>query len=103
MLDPEDLIIAFSDGTDGDNNGYVDDIAGWDFVDNDNDPYDDVHYGHGTGEARDSNAEANNGNDLGTCPNCTVVPLRVGQSFIADVNRFAQAVVYATDNNVLVV
>src|SRR5205823_14533102 len=28
MLTPEDLIIAFSDGTDGDHNGYVDDIAG---------------------------------------------------------------------------
>ena len=26
------------------------------------------------------------------CPNCTVLPLRVGESFIADVNRFAQAV-----------
>ena len=26
-----------------------DDIAGWDFLDNDNDAYDDVQYGHGTG------------------------------------------------------
>src|SRR4051812_5561294 len=103
MLVPEDLTIAFSDGTDADHNGFVDDIAGWDFVDNDNDPYDDVHYGHGTGEARDSNAEANNGGDVGTCPNCTVLPLRVGESFIADVNRFAQAVLYATDNGVSVV
>lgn len=61
VLDPQDLLIAFSDGKDSDHNGYVDDIAGWDFLDNDNDPYDDVQYGHGTGEARDSNAEANNG------------------------------------------
>ena len=52
MLTPEDLIIAFSDGTDHDGNGYADDIAGWDFLDDDNDPYDDVQYGHGTGEAR---------------------------------------------------
>ena len=51
---PEDLIIAFSDGTDADRNGFVDDIAGWDFLDNDNDPFDDVQYGHGTGEAHDS-------------------------------------------------
>ena len=103
LLDPQDIIIAFSDGTDADHNGFVDDIAGWDFLDNDNDPYDDVQYGHGTGEARDSNAEADNGGDLGACPNCMVMPLRVGDSFVADVNRFAQAVLYAADNGVLVV
>src|SRR4051794_6559779 len=103
VMTPQDLLIAFSDGTDADSNGFVDDIAGWDFVDNDNDPFDDVQYGHGTGEARDSNAEADNGGDVGTCPNCTVLPLRVGESFIADVNRFAQAVLYAADNRVSIV
>jgi hypothetical protein len=105
-LTPQDLIVAFSSGAfhgDDDNNGYVDDIAGWDFLDNDNDPYDDVQYGHGTGEAKDSSSEANNGGQSGSCPNCTVVPLRVGDSFVADVNRFAQAAIYATDNNVLVI
>ena len=103
VLTPQDLIIAFSDGKDTDHNGYVDDIAGWNFLDNTNDPFDDVQYGHGTGEARDSNAEANNGKDLGTCPNCMVVPLRVGDSFVADANRFGEAVTYAVDNKVLVV
>jgi hypothetical protein len=103
VITPQDLLIAFSDGTDADGNGFADDIAGWDFVDNDNDPFDDVQYGHGTGEARDSTAEADNGGDVGTCPNCTVLPLRVGESFIADVNRFAQAVLYAADNRVSVV
>jgi hypothetical protein len=108
VLDPQDVLIAFSDGRDGDGNGFVDDIAGWDFLDDDNDPFDDVQYGHGTGEALDSSAEADNrdgdnGRDLGTCPNCVFVPLRVGDSFIADVNDFAQAVIYATDNGVLVV
>jgi subtilase family protein/VCBS repeat protein len=103
FMTPEDLIIAFSDGTDGDHNGYVDDIAGWDFLDNDNDPYDDVQYGHGTGEAEDSSAEANNGGQTGSCPNCTVLPLRVGDSFIADANNFGQAALYATDNGVSVI
>ena len=37
-------------------------------------------------------SEADNGGQLGTCPNCTVLPLRVGDSFVADVNRFAAAV-----------
>ncbi len=104
FLTPQDLILAFSNGDDADGNGFVDDIAGWDFLDNDNDPFDDVQYGHGTGEAQDSTAEAENGqNDVGSCPNCMVMPLRVGDSFIADVNRFAQAALYATDNGALVI
>ena len=103
MLEPQDILIAFSDGTDDDGNGYVDDMVGWDFLDDDNDPFDDVSYGHGTGEARGSVAEANNGGDLGACPNCMAIHLRVGDSFIADVNRFGQAVIYATDNDVQVV
>ncbi len=106
LLDPQDVLIAFSDGDDDDSNGFKDDIVGWDFLDDDNDPYDDVQYGHGTGEAEGSSAEADNApgdSDLGTCPNCMVVHLRVGDSFIADVNRFAQATIYAVDNGALVV
>jgi hypothetical protein len=103
LLDPQDVLIAFTDGADDDGNGYVDDIVGWDFMDDDNDPYDDVQYGHGTGEARDSTAEAANGGALGTCPNCMFVPLRVGDSFIAEEGRFAVATAYAVDNDVMVV
>jgi hypothetical protein len=97
MLTPEDLILAFSDGVDHDHNGFASDIAGWNFVDNNNDPFDDVQYGHGTGEAQGMAGEANTNQELGTCPDCKVMPLRVGESFIADDNRFAQAALYATD------
>ncbi len=104
ILDPGDLIELFSDGVDDDANGYKDDIAGWDFFKDDNDPYDDTRYGHGTGEARDSSAEGNNGVDeVGVCPLCTFVPVRVGDSFITDVDDFAQATVYATDLGVKVI
>ena len=105
VLDPQDVLIAFTIAQPGDDdgNGFEDDIVGWDFLDDDNDPYDDVQYGHGTGEARDSGAEADNGGDLGTCPNCTVIHMRVGDSFIADESRFAQATIYAVDNGALVV
>jgi len=68
-IDPEDLIFKFSDGVDDDGNGYVDDFVGWDTFEDDNDPFDEVQYGHGTGEARDSTAEVNNGGDAGVCPN----------------------------------
>jgi hypothetical protein len=101
MLTPEDLIIAFSDGADHDHNGYANDIAGWNFVDNTNDAFDEVQYGHGTGEDEDSTAEANSSaGETGTCPNCEVLPLRVGESFVAEANRFAEATVYATDRGV---
>ncbi len=104
ILDAGDLIQLFSDGVD-DNNGYKDDISGWDFYKNDNDPYDDTRYGHGTGEMQDS-AAAGNGNgqgDIGVCPDCRVMMLRTGESFIADASDFAKGVVYAADNGVNVV
>src|SRR5437763_15143971 len=103
MLIPDDLIHQFHDEADHDNDGFSNDIAGWNFVDDNNDPFEDVQYVHGTGEAQDSNGEANTNQELGTCPDCTVLPLRVGESFIADVNRFAQAARYATDNGAYVI
>lgn len=103
ILDPEDLIRTFSDGVDNDNNGYIDDIAGWNFLDDDNDPFDEVQFGHGTGEAEDSTAEADNGGDIGTCPNCMVMPVRVGDSFIADSHKFAAGVVFAVDSGAQVI
>lgn len=104
LLDAGDIILNFSDGVDDDKNGYTDDISGWDFMKNDNDPYDDTRYGHGTGEAEDSTAAANNGaNGAGVCPRCRFIPTRVGDSFITDVTWFGKAVVYAADNGASVV
>jgi hypothetical protein len=89
---------------DQDGNGYVDDFVGWDSYEDDNDPFDEVQYGHGTGEAEDSTGEVDNGaGGAGVCPNCVVMHMRVGDSFIADVNDFAQGVLYATDNGASVV
>jgi MYXO-CTERM domain-containing protein len=104
VIDPGDIIQLFSDGIDQDKNGYTDDISGWDFFKNDNNPYDDTRYGHGTGEARDSSAQANNDNgDAGVCPQCRFMMMRAGNSFIADATDFAKGVVYATDNGAKVI
>jgi subtilisin family serine protease len=46
-IDAGDLLkdSRWEDGIDNDFNGYIDDLVGWDFVNNDNDPMDDHHHG----------------------------------------------------------
>ncbi len=102
--DPRDLIRAFSDGVDDDGNGYLDDVSGWDFFRNDNDPWDDTDFGHGTGEARDSTSATNNGaGGAGVCPLCRPLMVRVADSFVADANDFARGVAFSVDSGASVV
>src|SRR4029079_14583859 len=49
----------WEDGADGGGNGFVDDLIGWDFVNDDNDPLDDN--GHGTLCAGVIGMDTNNG------------------------------------------
>ncbi|MFZ5985815.1 MAG: S8 family serine peptidase [Bacillota bacterium] len=51
-------------GIDDDQNGYIDDVYGWDFVNDDNDPQDDNEYGHGTHVAGTIGAVGNNGQGI---------------------------------------
>ncbi|MBS1720688.1 MAG: S8 family serine peptidase [Armatimonadetes bacterium] len=63
-------------GIDDDNNGYIDDVAGWDFVAADNIPND--VQGHGTACAGLVAAVTNNNLGVaGTAPNCKVMGLKV--------------------------
>ncbi len=102
--DPEDLILTCSDGVDDDGNGFTDDISGWDSFAGDNNPFDDTNYGHGTGEARDSGAAGNDGRgNIGVCPECTLLSVRVGDSFVVDANDFATGVIFAVDSGAKVV
>lgn len=104
FLDGQDLIRTFSNGVDEDGNGYIDDIAGWDFRQNDNDPDDEVDYGHGTGEAGDQVTEADNGSDFpGVAPSSFYIPCKVADSFVGVDADFAEAVIYAVDNGADVV
>jgi hypothetical protein len=104
----EDLILAFSDGTDDDGNGYVDDIAGWDFFDDDNNSYDASSYSsannHGSGRAAGAAEEGNDADGgIGVCPTCQIAPMRVWDTFVVDTDNFAQASLYAADNDIEVV
>ncbi len=107
-IDAEDLIASFSNGSDSDGNGFVDDIAGWDFFDNDNDPYDASSYfaaaNHGSGRAENAAEQGNDGaGGIGVCPHCQLVPIRIWDTFVSDGNTFAMGVLYATDNGVSVI
>ncbi len=107
QLDASDLIYTFSDGVDGDLNGFTDDIAGWDFFADDNDPYTENESDngtHGSGVIEEMAAEGNDGDgDIGACPTCSVLPLRHGDSFVTDGHRVALAIVYAVDRGAAVV
>jgi subtilisin family serine protease len=63
-------------GIDDDNNGYIDDIYGWDFNDNDNNP--DDYQGHGTHCAGIIGAIGNNGLGVtGVCWNVKIMNLKI--------------------------
>lgn len=62
-------------GVDDDGNGYVDDVRGWDFVNNDNNPMDD--HGHGTHVSGTIAAAGNNGIGVaGVSWSAKIMPLK---------------------------
>src|SRR4051795_10223139 len=98
-LSPEDLIVGLSDGKDGDHNGYVDDISGWNFDRNTNDPQsEDTAYGHAPGLIGDIASEMNDGyGGVGQCSHCRVVPIRQGSECLGRPDKWGAAILYATD------
>jgi hypothetical protein len=108
LISGQDLIRAFSNHTDGDSNGFVDDIAGWDFFNDDNDPFDQSSYfaahNHGTGRTEEAVERANDGDgSLGICPHCQFLPVRVWDTFVSDGDTFGLGIFYATHMGVKVI
>ena len=93
---------------DNDHNGFANDIAGWNFFDNNNEPADLSSYfaahHHGTGRADDVADKGNDGvGSIGICPHCQVMPVRIWDTFVSDGNTFALGIMYATDNGAKVI
>ncbi|MBI1290046.1 S8 family serine peptidase [bacterium] len=88
---------------DDDENGFVDDIAGWDWVNNDAVPNDEQ--GHGTHCAGIAAAQTNNGIGIaGACPMGRIMPLKVFQvDGTAATSAISAAVVYASRNGAKVI
>lgn len=99
-----------NNGIDDDNNGYIDDVIGWDFVSNDNKPFDLAveplqllqggNPGHGTHCAGNVGARSDNGVGIaGVAPNVSLMSLRFisdkGEGTTADAIK---AIRYAVDN-----
>ncbi|MDP4291185.1 MAG: S8 family serine peptidase, partial [Bacteroidota bacterium] len=83
--------------------GILNDIRGWDFINNDNDPMDDNS--HGTHVAGIAAAETNNGIGIaGVCPNAKIMPIKVFQSTgKGDVATIAKGIKYAATHGATVI
>ncbi len=84
------------DGIDNDADGLVDDTWGWDFANNDNDPFDDN--GHGTIVSSVAAGVQDGSGVAGVCPWCTVAAVKVltGEGS-GTLDAVANGIVYAAD------
>jgi len=94
-------------GIDDDNNGYIDDLNGWDFLIDSSDPHPKFDPGytftainHGTTVAGVAASVTNNDIGLaGVCWNCKIMALRaVGVDGLGTTDTIAKAIDYAVDN-----
>lgn len=96
-------------GIDDDMNGFIDDIRGWDFVNNDNNPSVDGdpvtinnENGHGTHVAGITAGATNNGYGIaGVAPGCTIMPIKTGTA--NTITHGIQGIIYAYENGAQVI
>ncbi len=89
-------------GIDDDNNGYIDDIRGWNFADGSNEVNDDS--GHGTNIASIIGANGNNGIGFsGVDWNCKLMVLKVLKNDIGYYSWWVSSIYYAVDNGANVI
>ena len=89
-------------GIDDDQNGYVDDIIGWDFVNSNNRPWD--YQGHGTFVAGIIAADHNDQGIAGINPRARIMAVKVVDSGgRSRASLVARGIVYAVDNGASVI
>lgn len=84
-------------GIDDDGNGYIDDVYGYDFVENDGDPMDD--HGHGTHVSGIIAMSPGNGGGVGLAYGAKIMAIKAGQStgYFSSTD-IAKAIRYAVEN-----
>ncbi|MEG4089309.1 S8 family serine peptidase [Microcoleus sp. Pol12B4] len=91
-----------SNGVDDDNNGFVDDFRGWDFVNNDNDPMDDNN--HGTHISGLVAAKKDGVGITGTAPTAKIMPLKILDSAgVGKIRDEINAINYAVANGAKII
>jgi subtilisin family serine protease len=93
-----------TNGLDDDANGFVDDVRGWDFLGDDNEPLD--ANGHGTSVAGVVGARGDNAREIaGVNWDVALMPVRIGGGYQTDItaDRITAAFAYAVDNGADVV
>ena len=91
-----------NNGIDDDRNGFIDDIRGWNFVGNNNNPMDDN--GHGTHVSGIAAAENNNIGTVGVSFNCKIMPIKAGNYAGSFTNEnIIKAITYAYMNGASVI
>lgn len=89
-------------GVDDDGNGYIDDIYGWDFVDNDGDPED--YYAHGSHVAGTIASRGDNVTAItGVNWTAKIMAIRAGGVSGFFTSTIAEAIYYAVDNGAKVI
>ena len=113
-LTPEDLIAVFGHCQvvhgavaqcppggrfDNDGNGYPNDISGWNFDRNTNDPQsEDLTYNHAPSlHSLVAGVPDNNYGSVGYCANCRVVPIRQGAECLGRSDKWGESILYAAD------
>lgn len=87
-----------NNGIDDEHNGYVDDVAGWNFQLNNNDVSEsDFVFGHGTHTTGTVAGDGTNGNATGMAPDVSMMILRIWNSFSGE-STVWEAMQYAVDN-----
>lgn len=91
------------DGIDNDGNGFIDDMRGWNFVDDNNNPMD--VDGHGTHVSGTIAAEKNNFGVTGVAYDAKIMPIKVigNQSWDEYHQDLAAGIKYAADNGANVI